>query len=401
MDPFLTREEIRDAVTARRQGADDLKVAFGKDSDDATILRGQLTMYALQMFSHQHRLHLFQLLICGEIARFLFWDHSGAIVSDRFDYTVEPSLLVEFLWRYNHMSAAARGIDSTATRASSEDAKVFTAAVEEFLTNMRNADHPQRELPHAGETLNERYPVYRITVGDDISEKSVDVLVQRPFFRHFFIGRGTRAYLAYAITERELLFLKDTWRVVHDRLIPERKVCADLENAEIPTVSGVLCGGDVKPNGTRGRTRCLLWAKVLKQLPLGYSALRIFQHHRLLQKLAYPVECAPYSRQFVIAFCDCLKAMDLALKKCGIVHGDISLGNVMLDASVAAKGILTDWDHSGKEKLRVSDGQNHQYFRTGTWQFMSIAMLEDPKKPHEALDDFESVFWALLYGALH
>ena len=31
---------------------------------------------------------------------------------------------------------------------------------------------------------------------------------------------------------------------------------------------------------------------------------------------------------------------------------------------------------------------------------MSIAMLEDPFKVHDILDDLESIFWSLLYGAI-
>ncbi|KAI0702841.1 hypothetical protein BC835DRAFT_1410873 [Cytidiella melzeri] len=400
MDPFRTLEEIEKAAE-QREGEDKKKpVAFEKCIDDATKIRGQLAMYAMEVFAHQHRLHLFQLLICGSIARFLFWDHSGAIVSDRFDYIKNPGLLVEFLWRYNHMSAAARGLDSTATRANPDEATMFKAAVEEFLANMNNTDHPQRELPNAAETLSPQYPVHKITVNDDTSKESMDILIQRPFFRsHSPIGRGTRAYLAYAIKEHELVFFKDTWRVVHKRLVPERQICADLEAAEIPFVPSVLCGGDVTSNGDYGKTQCLTWAKKLRHLAVGFSELRDFQHHRLVQQLAYPVECAPWSKQFVIAFRDCLAAMDLAMQKCGLVHRDISLGNVMLNASTAAKGVLADWDHSGKMKL--SEGEVYQRFRTGTWQFMSVAMLKSPMKSHETLDDFESVFWALLYGAMH
>lgn len=32
---------------------------------------------------------------------------------------------------------------------------------------------------------------------------------------------------------------------------------------------------------------------------------------------------------------------------------------------------------------------------------MSIALLKDGKKPHDILDDFESVYWTLVFGSLH
>ncbi|KAI0688588.1 hypothetical protein BC835DRAFT_1419028 [Cytidiella melzeri] len=105
----------------------------------------------------------------------------------------------------------------------------------------------------------------------------MDVLVQRPFFRsHSPIGRCTRAYLAYALKEQRLVFFKDTWRVVHKRLIPERQICADLERAEVPFVPGVLCGGDVMLNGEHGKTQCLEWVKKWKDLAVGFHELRDF-----------------------------------------------------------------------------------------------------------------------------
>ena len=36
----------------------------------------------------------------------------------------------------------------------------------------------------------------------------------------------------------------------------------------------------------------------------------------------------------------------------------------------------------------------------GTWQFMSALLLQEPDKVHTIVDDLESVFWVLVYGAL-
>ena len=32
---------------------------------------------------------------------------------------------------------------------------------------------------------------------------------------------------------------------------------------------------------------------------------------------------------------------------------------------------------------------------------MSIALLQNPEKKHDVLDDIESVLWTMLYGSLH
>ncbi|KAK7682805.1 hypothetical protein QCA50_014189 [Cerrena zonata] len=57
------------------------------------------------------------------------------------------------------------------------------------------------------------------------------------------------------------------------------------------------------------------------------------------------------------------------------------------------RGVLNDWDHAVKV---VRHGKGHAY-RTGTWQFISVALLRHPKKSHDLLDDLESSFWLLLY----
>lgn len=51
--------------------------------------------------------------------------------------------------------------------------------------------------------------------------------------------------------------------------------------------------------------------------------------------------------------------MEKALK-CGVLHRDISLGNIMI--SPDGRGLLIDWDHAG-ETTR-SEGYEHQKFCT-------------------------------------
>ncbi|KAI0087092.1 hypothetical protein BDY19DRAFT_995175 [Irpex rosettiformis] len=84
-----------------------------------------------------------------------------------------------------------------------------------------------------------------------------------------------------------------------------------------------------------------------------------------------------------------------------ILHRDISIGNVMIgDISNASNvGLLGDWDHAAE--TNPEGDYKHQTFRTGTWPFMSIAMLRNPDKVHEILDDLEAIFWTFLYATLH
>jgi hypothetical protein len=319
MDPFYTRQELKLHAERRtpEEKANNMPVAFEKPGAEPEMTRGQMTIYATEAFAHQTRLHLFQILVCGKRARFLFFDHSGAIVSDAFNYTSRKGsyLMARFIWTYNHMSSLARGWDESIQRATVEEETAFKSAMDEFLGNMNNPEHPQRLLPHAEDTISPSYPILKVTVKEEVYDDSgevtrsgnaVEVIIQRPFFRHFSaIGRATRGYIAYHLKLQRLMFLKDTWRVVHHMLTPERSICAMLKSVGNAFVPDVLCGGDVQANGEHDTTQCESWLQ-LQTLPVGHGELRLFKHHRLLQELLYPISSARNSKEVVQAFYHCL-----------------------------------------------------------------------------------------------
>ncbi|KIP08544.1 hypothetical protein PHLGIDRAFT_60326, partial [Phlebiopsis gigantea 11061_1 CR5-6] len=72
---------------------------FERNSEKGRKTRGQLAKYADGQFSQQHRCFLWQIIICGNLARIIRWDHSGALVSEAFDY-IRTHYLAEFLWLY-------------------------------------------------------------------------------------------------------------------------------------------------------------------------------------------------------------------------------------------------------------------------------------------------------------
>ena len=76
-------------------------------------------------------------------------------------------------------------------------------------------------------------------------------------------------------------------------------------------------------------------------------------------------------------------------------------------------GVLNDWDHAlwidAEPTERVVSScfmvSCLQYFNAhllqGTWQFISIQLLQNIAKPHEIFDDLESFFWVILFLAVH
>ncbi|KAI0689065.1 hypothetical protein BC835DRAFT_1370652 [Cytidiella melzeri] len=306
-DPFYTAEDITKEQDSDTSEKADTRFPFEKPGPEARSIRGQLTLYASEMFAHQQRTHLFQLLVCGNTARFLFWDRAGAITSDKFKYTTQAGakLLAEFFWRFNHMTDEARGVDLTARGADEEEKGAFSQKIREFIGNMQDGNHRQRNIPNAEHTLEESYPVYKMTVKDEKSE--MELLVQRPFFKaSSAIGRGTRGYVAVDKQTEEVLFLKDTWRVNHPLMKTESEVYRILEVYRVPHVPRIICGGDVKDsNGKTQVTISVAWAESQK-LRVAYAKLRNHAHHRIVQRLAYPIESADNSKEYVTAFRDVL-----------------------------------------------------------------------------------------------
>lgn len=104
-------------------------------SAEASAYREAIASHARAQFARQHRVWLLQVVIFGRSARFIRWDRSGAVVSERFDYVSHPILLAGFFWRFAHLSDEQRGWDSTARLATRKECELLTDAVKEFVKN--------------------------------------------------------------------------------------------------------------------------------------------------------------------------------------------------------------------------------------------------------------------------
>ncbi|KAF9557005.1 hypothetical protein CPC08DRAFT_776438, partial [Agrocybe pediades] len=105
-------------------------------------------------------------------------------------------------------------------------------------------------------------------------------------------------------------------------------------------------------------------------------------------------------KQALAAVRDALVAHMDAYEKCNMLHGDVSIGNIMFyaDEGDAVSGCLNDWDLSLSSPVIASGVR--QLSRPGTWQFMSIHILQNPTLPEGVSDDVESFLWVVLQLAL-
>ncbi|GJE92001.1 hypothetical protein PsYK624_081540 [Phanerochaete sordida] len=361
--------------------------------------RAALLSHVQAQFLRQHRCFLFHVLIFGRYARFLRFDRSGGIVSDRFNYVDEPAPLAQFFWRFAHLTDEQRGWDPSVSLPNRKEKALFVDAVRVWLAEMQagtTADNRHaRRLPDAERTLDDghTYPTWKVHVVNEATGASSDLLVQRPFAGEMTLyGRSTRAYIAYDLTTRRLVFFKDSWRADRRHLRPEFQTFQDLEAHHVPNVPPALYGGDVlSTDGGLQETVKNIIAADNASWHVGKHKLRRHVHHRIVQDIAYPLESARDAQEFVQAIHGALCALQGAYQELGFLHRDVSFRNVMITPE--GRGILNDWDHSGPKDRRAPP--------IGTWKFMSASMLENTSKINEIIDDLESILWVLLYGALH
>ncbi|KAL7277810.1 hypothetical protein ACG7TL_008754 [Trametes sanguinea] len=217
---------------------------------------GQITTYASTVFEYQHLTHHFGVVILGSQARLGRWDHSGIVFSYKFDYKEEPAKLARFFWRVAHATPEARGHDPTATRIlpGSADYKTLEAWKAKELAE---DDYVARRFV---KSLTEHRPWWRLTVADGTHGKK-DFLVGQPTFAASgVVGRCTRGYIALSVSgghgDSPFVYLKDCWRVVHERSELEGDILSYLNGKGVANIPTALYHGDVEDHRTISQDFC-------------------------------------------------------------------------------------------------------------------------------------------------
>jgi len=228
-DPFLDEAAL-----------DDYKHFLGlkpgqKDASKRRVAaQGQLVAYATEIFNHQHRTHLFMILLHKHHARIFRFERSGAVVTEKIPYKEQGHVLVEFLWKYSQMTRAEQGFDPTVTLATEAESLRAKEALFEF--------YPDNKLER---------PVYKVQLFETHNIKAEDesngndvkreVLIWIPLADSSVVGRGTRGWPALDVKSGDVGFLKDSWR--DEALYPEFETLRELNAAHIPHVPTLVCGG--------------------------------------------------------------------------------------------------------------------------------------------------------------
>ncbi|KAI9062416.1 hypothetical protein FKP32DRAFT_1652984 [Trametes sanguinea] len=397
---------------------------------------GQVMTYANAVFKHQQPTHHFGVVVLGSWARLGRWDRSGVVFSSKFNYRKEPAKLVRFFWRVAHATAEARGHDPTATRVTegSEDYEIlkkWAAKAEDFAKDpsLAKAKYVEKRFV---DSLNDKLPWWRLRL-DDLLHGVKEFLVGSPTFSApGVIGRGTRGYIAMCISDpgTPFVYLKDCWRVVHERSELEGDILSYLNEKQVSNVPTVLYHGDV---GTQRTLSQKFWkspasaqaakpAEKKKQTGSEASTpngpernekedtkkdkcpMKMHQHYRLVvREVGIPLKDFPTGDILVAAIVDAILAHEEAFKNAQIIHRDISVGNILIlpgsDGTIDGyRGLLADWELSKRREDEEKEPRHPD--RTGTWQFMSVCTLERPEAPVQIADELESFLHVMIYCAI-
>jgi hypothetical protein len=152
----------------------------------------------------------FGVVLYGQKGRLLRWDRSGVIYTEAFEWAKKPDTLFEFIWRLNFLSPVDRSYDTTVAPVIKDDDKTRVA-----LAMLRTYKGYDEIIPGAIWDTNALF------------------------------GRCTFGYIAYDVTGKKLVYLKEFWRADLPRIQKEGDVYRKLHDGKVPNIPALGPAGDV------------------------------------------------------------------------------------------------------------------------------------------------------------
>ncbi|OBZ73892.1 hypothetical protein A0H81_06308 [Grifola frondosa] len=322
---------------------------FEVESSHAAQVRGQLISYAEMAMNRQHRTHLYSVFVMHQVRALIRWDRAGAVVSEKFDYRENPEILGEFFWTLESSMKLFRLMDTMAEKVLPEP---FDYIRQQFKDSLK-----EDSLKEDADKVD--WPRYKLAVED--KEKGT---------RYFLVGGVMVSRLIWSDVQRGRHRHADVWRQMPERL---RKASSSMDSA-----------GDKRHPPSK------------------------LIHYRLVEKeVGQPLSEFKKSLELVKLISDCLIAHEDAVKLARVLHRDVSAGNMLMypfkvtPRNGATKhvwtGLLNDWELSKPIARPGTVDVARREGRTGTWQFMSSAILDDKSRRPMIEDELESFFYVLVY----
>ncbi|PCH36439.1 hypothetical protein WOLCODRAFT_166925 [Wolfiporia cocos MD-104 SS10] len=191
-----------------------------------------------------------------------------------------------------------------------------------------------------------------------------------------------------------LVFLKDSWR--SEKAHAEHDIYLHLWKHDVHHIATPLSGGDVCDDSVQTTRSQECNAGLQKRIHYRLIILEVGQPLKDYEEAVYLVK---FLQQAV-------EAHGEAWTKAGILHRDVSVDNIVFDpdppkddeGNKIHRAFLIYWDLC-KYRKELESGPT-QATRSGTWQFMSAALLRYPSKRHDVSDDLESFIHIIYWLAL-
>ncbi|KAH9915204.1 uncharacterized protein B0H18DRAFT_1215589 [Fomitopsis serialis] len=402
----------------------------------------QLAQSARNIMLSQGRLFAFVVGIYGDQARIFRFDRVGAICSPRFEYKKRPEIFHEFLWRLLHprlSGCTVVGEDPTMKPGTRADLDLVHS-----LEKNRDPDWVSTdETPKA---------VRRITVTDKQKHETTYLTYKLLFVNPELFSRATLVWEAYKLGEEKenkgrRYVVKESWRqsgrfresdfyeALRDatRGEPIFGVASFIHAEELGDRDEEEREREANARRLRSQSRAPPGMKLVgyRTIAGAHNApemgrLNERSHTRLvLETVGTPLAQFKRTKQLAMALRDAIEGHRRAYEA-GVIHRDISEGNVMIAPEGAAfSGFIQDLDYSfnwkwflyrrkmqvdlakweeycvqhGYEPRSKEDPDNDSKERTGTVYFMAIEILRS-EITHEARHDLESFYWLLVFIVL-
>jgi hypothetical protein len=253
--------------------------------------------------------------------------------------------LFDFFIHLDHLPPNVQGQDATVTPANSKDTKDAVNAVKELEKSQT--------------------PLLVISLPDSMTGKPLRYVITSPVASLWVpVGRWTQTSIGYDIQRKKSILMKDSWRLVLDGVLKEGNIYSKFKANAVPNVPYCSNSGDIGNNTYHStqtdRFSCEDWA------PKYVYNLR--QHHHyclILDDIGQPLNSFKCSWDMVHAVHaaligkfvlgrvvvylseSCTPIAHQSTYNCGILHHDISPGNILITSDKRFDGgLLIDWDLS-------------------------------------------------------
>ncbi|KAM7191172.1 hypothetical protein V8F33_009043 [Rhypophila sp. PSN 637] len=379
-------------------------------ADRPSEARLDLGRYAREVLAAQDtRRYVLGFTLCGSLMRIWVFDRLGGIASEQFDINKEGlqfvSVILGFLW----MSQEELGFDPTIMAAKGQR---FIEIEREGVTERLILDRLMNRARCIAGRATTCWKAYRKEAPDalfvvkdswqyqerpeegkflrDATEKGV-VHVAQYYYHETVRIRGKVDDVQGNVRRGLDVTTATNYRQNRSRLTPNAST-ADLSRiGRSSSIAGAKrssheAGAPLPPSKRLCST---------SPTKAGSDALPNRIHRRVvLSDYGIPIYEASSREALLAALADCIEGHESLRQKAGLLHRDISIGNLMI--SKDSGGFLIDLDLAVREQRVGASGAKG---KTGTRAFMAIGALLGEQ--HSFMHDLESFFWVLFWICIH